>query len=308
MYIVIFKAMWKNGAVAVKKFEGNCPRQQRSEFEKEMEILSRVNHENVLKLFGFNSERGNTYLVIELMKGGSLYDYIRESNNRENGVVKINWHKDFELVKQIVAGMAYLHEQRVLHLDLKSQNVLLNSDKTKAKISDFGMSHISNMTTMMTTKTTSTKSAKGTIRYMAPEVSNGHAGTFKSDVWSFGCILLEICTRHIPFHALLDSAVLPMLQNENALVPINMSKMTPRVISVLIYKCLSRGASERPTFVEIDRITKDVNSGDLIDALATIDMNTSRDASKEENLKSTTDLKKLLENKKSTLETDDLIK
>lgn len=292
------KAKWKGQLVAVKKFDGNCPRQQKADFDKEIEILSQVDHKNVLKLFGYNIERNNTYLVTELMQGGSLFDYIKSTNNRENGTIKINWPKDFDLIKQIIDGMAYLHDKRILHLDLKTLNVLLDESKTLAKINDFGLSRISNMTGSMSKYHSASKSAKGTLRYMAPEVSKGQIGNFKSDVWSFGCILLEICTREIPFHALPDPALFPMLQNANAEIPINLNKITPRVISVLVYKCLNRDHNKRPTFAEIKESVKNVNNEAFKETLATMELSVSSSnrGSQSADVTTTTNLKSLIEN------------
>jgi serine/threonine protein kinase len=236
----VLKAIWKNKKVAVKKFDGSCPMQQRKDFEKEINVLKEIDHKNIIKLFGYNNKRGNTYLVTELMSGGSLYDHIRCN--------KINWPKDISLIRDIVEGMAYLHDKEIMHLDLKTLNILLDEDKQVAKISDFGLSRIA-IITSITTKSTKINNAKGTVRYMAPEIARGEVCTFKSDVWSFGCILLEMANGEVPFHTLKDSNIFTMLQSE-ADLPINLCKNTPHSISKLISKCLNKAAS-RPTFAQI---------------------------------------------------------
>jgi serine/threonine protein kinase len=141
-------------------------------------ILRNIEHSNIIKVFGFNNKRGNSYLVTEFLSGGSLYEHIKTQSEK-------NWPKNINLIKNIIDGMMYLHSKDIVHLDLKTLNILLNEDKNIAKISDFGLSRIATMTSISTREKIN-NNAKGTIRYMAPEIAKGQNGTYKSDVWSFG--------------------------------------------------------------------------------------------------------------------------
>lgn len=229
------------------------------------------------------------------MEGGSLYDYIRSTNNRANSTILIDWQKDFNFIKDIINGMNYLHNKKILHLDLKTLNILLNAEKTQAKISDFGLARINTITSSMSTSHSiqTGKAAKGTIRYMSPEVSKGQPGSYESDVWSFGCVLLEFATRELPFYTLQDAAVFPLLQNDNAEVPINLNTKTPRIISVLIYKCLSRNKAYRPSFGEIIDAVKNVNGDKLKETLITQEVKGASNAV--ETIKTRSNLRTLLE-------------
>ena len=119
----------------MKKFDASCPSKMSEDFKREIMMLSRIDNKNIVKLLGFCNKRNNTYLVSELMEGGSLFDHIRDKNNR-----KFNWSINLKLIKDITAGMVYLHSNNILHLDLKSLNILLNKESDQAKISDFGLS------------------------------------------------------------------------------------------------------------------------------------------------------------------------
>jgi serine/threonine protein kinase len=217
-------------------------------------LLSKIDHNNVVKLFGYWDKRNNTNIVCEFMEGGSLYSYIEDKTQT------INWQQATRLIKDIVNGMIYLHDRNILHLDLKSLNILLSRNKDLAKITDFGLSKISTITSM--TAAASTKTAIGSTRWMAPEISQGKPSSRKSDVWSFGCILIEFATRELPFNNMTDSNVFLMLQNDKSDLPIvfDLDK-TPPKIAALISNCLKRNKDERHGFESISEKFLDNLSG-----------------------------------------------
>jgi serine/threonine protein kinase len=207
-----------------------------------------------VKLFGYWDKRNNTYIVCEFMEGGSLYSYLEDKTQA------INWQQATRLIKDIVNGMIYLHDRNILHLDLKSLNILLSRNKDLAKITDFGLSKISTITSM--TAAASTKTVIGSTRWMAPEISQGKPSSRKSDVWSFGCILIEFATRELPFNNMTDSNVFLMLQNDKSDLPIvfDLDK-TPPKIAALISNCLKRNKDERHGFESISEKFLDNLSG-----------------------------------------------
>lgn len=291
--------------VAVKKFDGNCPKQLKNDFEQEIDILKKIKHKNIVMILGYNDKRHNTYIVNEYMNGGSLFEYIKENSKI------INWKKDFNLISDMVNAMSYLHENNIVHLDLKSLNVLLNNDQTTAKISDFGLAKITSITSSLSNfhSVQSGKIAKGTIRYMSPEVSKGNQGSYESDVWSFGCILLEIATREIPFYALGDAAVFALLQNDTAKLPINLTISTPKIISVIIYKCLNKNSENRPSFDEIKEILTEINENLLKDTIATNETNSATKVTiSPHTIKTRSNLKSLLNYTKKNMNESNLEK
>lgn len=217
-------------------------------------MLSKIDHTNVVKLLGYWDKRNNTYLVCEFMEGGSLYSFIEDKTQT------ISWQQALKLIKDIVNGMIYLHDRNILHLDLKSLNILLSKNKDMAKIADFGLSKISTITSM--TAAVSINSAAGSTRWMAPEISQGKPSSRKSDVWSFGCILIEFATRELPFNNMTDKNVFLMLQKDKAEIPLvfDLDK-TPSKIAALIASCLKRNKDERHGFASIKERFLDNFSG-----------------------------------------------
>ena len=116
--------------------------------------------------------------------------------------------------KQILSAMLYLHENRILHRDLKPQNILLYKDQVK--ICDFGFAK------KMSASTNFLQSLKGTPLYIAPEIIREKPYTHKVDVWSFGIILFELFTGNPAFHATNYPALKPKILHDSPKYPSNM--------------------------------------------------------------------------------------
>lgn len=125
---------------------------------------------------------------MEFASKGTLRDIINANSNRRPAVSKQIFNS---FIYDILLGLEYLHIRHIIHRDLKPENILVDNDN-KFKIADFGIStiHSSNKPT---------KGLIGTFLYMAPELMKGEGYEFKSDVWSLGCILYEMCYGVSPF-------------------------------------------------------------------------------------------------------------
>ncbi|CAF0738767.1 unnamed protein product [Brachionus calyciflorus] len=275
---VVYKANYNRQCVAVKKFIGSCPMNLKKQMKNELDILSKIKHENIIKMFGYCDKRDSTFIVFEFMEGGSLFDLLMSEEKNINNC---------SLVKDICNGMDFLHSNSVLHLDLKSPNVLLNKTKSCAKITDFGIARISTLTTLNSTAA-KTNRAKGSIRWMSPEVSKGMDGTRKSDVWAFGCILLEFITRQIPFASITDDAFFLILQNDKAELPIK-PKIYSIIMASILCKCLERNPSNRPTFDQLSKLLEKSTTKDF-------EIDNSNKILKQDTINTISDLNKLIEN------------
>ncbi|KAJ1396754.1 Serine-threonine/tyrosine-protein kinase, catalytic domain [Sesbania bispinosa] len=170
---------------AVKKADSNADR----EFENEVSWLSKIRHQNIIKLLGYCIHGESRFLVYELMDNGSLETQLHGPNRGSS----LTWHLRLRIAIDVARALEYLHEHSnppVVHRDLKSSNVLLDSN-LNAKLSDFGLAIASGM---------QHKNMKmsGTLGYVAPEYISHGKLTDKSDVYAFGVLLLELLTGRKP--------------------------------------------------------------------------------------------------------------
>lgn len=175
--------------IAVKKLETVIQKGER-EFMTELKIIGRTHHKNLVRLLGFCTEANHRLLVYELMKNGTLSDFLFAEKESPS------WDLRTEMALGIARGLLYLHEEcetQIIHCDMKPQNVLLDTNYA-AKIADFGFSKLLNQD-----QTRTNTRARGTIGYMAPEWLRNAPITAKVDIYSFGVMLLEIICgrRHI---------------------------------------------------------------------------------------------------------------
>ncbi|KAG1328183.1 serine/threonine-protein kinase-like protein CCR4 [Cocos nucifera] len=158
-------------------------RVQERAFLSELAQLSRVNHKNLVRLFGYCQERGERVLVYEFMANGTLHDHLHKLENSPLN----SWAARLRVALDAARGIEYLHTYAVpaiIHRDIKSSNILLDGEWT-AKVADFGLS---------LTSPDDETSAAGTVGYMDPEYYRLQRLTAKSDVYSFGVVLLELVT------------------------------------------------------------------------------------------------------------------
>uniref|UniRef100_A0A0D3GS12 Uncharacterized protein n=1 Tax=Oryza barthii TaxID=65489 RepID=A0A0D3GS12_9ORYZ len=185
----VYKGVLSDGQeVAVKKLLGTGGHGL-DQLHNEVLLLAELQHKNLVRLHGFCLHQGETLLVYEYIKNGSL-DNLLFDINRGNA---LNWEQQYNIILGIAKGILYLHEDsslRIIHRDLKSNNILLGEDM-EPKIADFGLARLlgEGHTHTRTTRVV------GTFGYMAPEYAiDGNVST-KIDIFSFGVLVLEIVTR-----------------------------------------------------------------------------------------------------------------
>ncbi|XP_042031788.1 LEAF RUST 10 DISEASE-RESISTANCE LOCUS RECEPTOR-LIKE PROTEIN KINASE-like 2.5 [Salvia splendens] len=186
----VYKGQFPDGRlVAVKVL--NDSNGNGEDFMNEVASISRTSHVNIVTLLGFCFEGSKRALIYDFMPNGSLEKFIgnNASSSQES---TLGWDKLFEITLGIARGLEYLHQgcnTRILHLDIKPQNILLDKDMNP-RISDFGLAKMcpnrSSIVSMLV--------ARGTIGYIAPEVFSRNFGdvSYKSDVYSYGMLVLEM--------------------------------------------------------------------------------------------------------------------
>ena len=233
----IFAALLNGQPVALKRFlTESRPSFHNTPFLREIAALRRASHTNIVKLLGVVAESHS--LVLELCKGGSLFDSIR-------GQFTLTITQKYKILLDVAKAVQYLHFLELVHRNIKSLNVLLTEkvcseqQLPSAKLTDFGLARVLDI---------NRPSSPGTHAFMAPEMcSSGHYDE-KVDVYSFGMLCFELATGETPFEK--DSTALIAQNTMNGLRPYCDDKMDSN-LKMLMQKCWQQNAAERPSFARI---------------------------------------------------------
>ncbi|KAI3713986.1 hypothetical protein L1987_72575 [Smallanthus sonchifolius] len=191
-YGVVYKGTLINGTeIAVKKLLNNLG-QAEKEFRVEVEAIGHVRHKNLVRLLGYCIEGTQRMLVYEYVDNGNLEQWLH-GDTRECGA--LTWEARMKVLLGIAKALAYLHEAiepKVVHRDIKSSNILIDHD-FNGKLSDFGLAKL-----LDSGESHINTRVMGTFGYVAPEYANTGMLNEKSDIYSFGVLLLEAVTGRDP--------------------------------------------------------------------------------------------------------------
>lgn len=232
---VVYKALWKGHTVAVKRVETES---EVNAFHNEVQQLARVNHENIIHLYGACMSDAHKCLVIEFADGGSLYHLLHSSHKTEYNLAHgISW------LLQCAKAVSYLHAihpRPLLHRDLKPPNLLLTKGAKVLKLCDFGTA--CELSTIMSDN-------RGSAAWMAPEVFEGKMYTEKCDVYSWGIILWEVLTRRVPFEDLGLAVRIMWAVHQKQRPPLISG--CPKLLENLMKRCWDHNHARRPRMEEV---------------------------------------------------------
>lgn len=201
-------------------------------FNREGEILRRLNHPNIVKLLATAEEAGRHYLVMEYVGGGSLQELLEQQ-----GPLPVARVLDFAL--DLADALTRAHRLEIIHRDLKPANVLLAEDGSP-RLTDFGIARALNSPSL-----TQTGLVLGTINYLSPEGCNGQKLDTRSDIWAFGVLLYELLTGQQPFRG--ETWVATMMAIMSQPTPdLNQQRPdVPEALARLIYRMLEKDPQHR---------------------------------------------------------------
>jgi NIMA (never in mitosis gene a)-related kinase len=208
----------------------------REEALREAQVLSARNCPNIIKYVESFQERGCFYIIMEYADGGDLSKKIEA-----RGKTRFPESEVLHDFIQIALALKYIHDRKILHRDLKTENVFLMKDGT-IKLGDFGIAKVLDHTFELC------RTQIGTPYYLSPEICDGKSYNSKTDIWSLGCLLYELCTLRHPFDAANMNTLLTVILR-GKYQPISQSYS--KDIRALLSKMLMKDPSKRPSVNQI---------------------------------------------------------
>jgi eukaryotic-like serine/threonine-protein kinase len=203
-------------------------------FLKEAKVIGRLAHSHIVTIYDVGEEAGNVYIAMELLEGRSLADLIKEKALDIHAVVKLGI--------QLAETLDYAHLKGVVHRDIKPSNIIVQDGQVK--ITDFGIAHVEDSTATLQTQA---GEMMGTPAYMSPEQVLGQSVDGRSDIFSLGIILYELCAGRRPFGGESKSlmTVFNDIVDNTPEEPLSAMPAAPKGLSRLIMKALQKDPANR---------------------------------------------------------------
>lgn len=221
----------------------------------EINILKMVSsHDNVIKYYNYDYQPNTIYIEMQHIEGMTLNQFSKKRKNANFLQSIIN------ITCLLIKGIQYIHEKKIIHNDIKPENIMLDN-KLNPKLIDFGLSSIgilSKRTKRSTFKVICCKNAYGTIGYSSPLLYLNHIGSFASDVWGLGATLNCAITGYLPFKTFNSTPSINTKKIKNVFLnehPIVL-KSSNKVINFLVNNCLIKNIKYRTTLNKLSSITE----------------------------------------------------
>lgn len=199
-------------------------------FRVEAQSAAGLSHPNIVGVYDVGEESGIHYIVMELVQGITLKNYIDMKG-------KLEVREALNISIQIASGLSAAHQNRIIHRDIKPQNIIMSRDG-KVKITDFGIAKVADSTTVSTT-------AAGSVHYISPEQARGGYSDAKSDIYSLGITMYEMLTGRVPFDGESNVAVALLHIQGQMTPPRQLEPSIPRSFEKIILKCTQKKPDRR---------------------------------------------------------------
>ncbi|XP_031249412.1 serine/threonine-protein kinase EDR1 [Pistacia vera] len=238
-YGEVYHADWNGTEVAVKKFlDQDFSGAALAEFKREVKIMLRLRHPNVVLFMGAVTRPPNLSIITEFLPRGSLFRILHRPQ------CQLDEKRRIKMALDVARGMNCLHTSTptIVHRDLKSPNLLVDKN-WNVKVGDFGLSRLKHNTFL------SSKSTAGTPEWMAPEVLRNEPSNEKCDVYSFGVILWELATLRLPWSGMNPMQVVGAVGFQNRRLDI--PKEVDPLVARIIWECWQTEPNLRPSFAQL---------------------------------------------------------
>ena len=216
--IKVLKQEYSTDATFVKKFRV------------EAQSAAGLSHPNIVNVYDVGEDDGVYFIVMELVQGITLKNYIDMKG-------KLDIREALNISVQIASGLSAAHENRIIHRDIKPQNIIMSRDG-KVKVTDFGIAKVADSTTVTTT-------AAGTVHYISPEQARGGYSDERSDIYSLGITMYEMVTGRVPFEGETNGAVALMHSQSEITPPRQLEPSIPVSFEKIILKCTQKKPERR---------------------------------------------------------------
>lgn len=216
--IKVLKQEYSTDATFVKKFRV------------EAQSAAGLSHPNIVSVYDVGEDDGVYFIVMELVQGITLKNYIDMKG-------KLDIREALNISVQIASGLSAAHENRIIHRDIKPQNIIMSRDG-KVKVTDFGIAKVADSTTVTTT-------AAGTVHYISPEQARGGYSDERSDIYSLGITMYEMVTGRVPFEGETNVAVALMHIQSEMVPPRKLEPSIPVSFEKIILKCTQKKPERR---------------------------------------------------------------
>ena len=235
---VVFRAkdlVLNNMTVAVKmlKEEAACDEVVVKRFKNEGKAQSTLNHPNIVKVFDVSVKGEIKYMVMEYVYGITLKNYLVGKKG------PLSFEEIMSYGIQVLSALSQAHENLIIHRDIKPQNIMVLKNG-QIKMMDFGIAKLPNTETV-----TVTDKAIGTVYYMSPEQARGKKVDIRTDVYSFGAMLYELCTGRTPFNGESPCDILVKHITDKPVPPRSINSNVPLGLEQIILCCMSKSPDDR---------------------------------------------------------------